>query len=86
MTRKFVPTKLKLRRPVPSDIEIAQESDIKPITQVALELARKIKGYQKQRVNGLHIMPVMWEEIIPCIVIEAGLLPEGFVPTESNNN
>ena len=35
---KFVPTKLKLRRPVPSDIEIAQEAEIKPILQVAAEL------------------------------------------------
>src|SRR5215216_4539893 len=34
----FVPTKLKLRRPVPSDIEIAQESKVKPILQVAAEL------------------------------------------------
>jgi methylenetetrahydrofolate dehydrogenase (NADP+) / methenyltetrahydrofolate cyclohydrolase / formyltetrahydrofolate synthetase len=34
----FVPTKLKLRRPVPSDIDIAQESKIKPILQVAAEL------------------------------------------------
>ena len=34
----FVPTKLKLRRPVPSDIEIAQEAKIKPILQVASEL------------------------------------------------
>jgi hypothetical protein len=24
-------------------------------------------------------MPVMWEEIIPRIAAEAGLLPEGFV-------
>ncbi len=38
MLKKFTPTQLKLRRPVPSDIEIAQESDIKPITQVAEEL------------------------------------------------
>ncbi len=35
---KFVATKLKLRRPVPSDIEIAQEAKIKPILQVAREL------------------------------------------------
>jgi len=35
---KFVATKLKLRRPVPSDIEIAQEAKIKPILQVAQEL------------------------------------------------
>ena len=34
----FMPTKLKLRRPVPSDIEIAQEARLKPITQVAEEL------------------------------------------------
>ncbi len=38
MTRKFIPTKLKLIRPVPSDIEIAQESDIKPISQIAEEI------------------------------------------------
>src|SRR5215216_7196874 len=34
----FVPTKLKLRRPVPSDIEIAQEAKLKPILQIASEL------------------------------------------------
>lgn len=34
----FKLTKLKLRRPVPSDIEIAQEAKIKPILQVAKEL------------------------------------------------
>ena len=47
--------------------------------QIALELARKIKAYEGQGVHGLHIMPVMWEEIIPRIITEAGLLPEGFV-------
>ena len=34
----FVPTKLKLLRPVPSDIEIAQAGKLKPITQIAAEL------------------------------------------------
>ena len=34
----FVPTKLKLRRPVPSDIAIAEEAKLKPILQVAREL------------------------------------------------
>jgi len=38
MIREFVPTKLKLVRPVPSDIDIAQASDIKPIAQVAEEI------------------------------------------------
>ncbi|MFN3742173.1 MAG: formate--tetrahydrofolate ligase [Anaerolineales bacterium] len=37
MSRLFTPTALKLRRPVPSDIEIAQEASLKPITQVAEE-------------------------------------------------
>jgi formyltetrahydrofolate synthetase len=37
MPRPFTPTPLKLRRPVPSDIEIAQEATLKPITQVAEE-------------------------------------------------
>jgi methylenetetrahydrofolate dehydrogenase (NADP+) / methenyltetrahydrofolate cyclohydrolase / formyltetrahydrofolate synthetase len=35
---KFKPIKLKLRVPVPSDIEIAQEAELKPITQVADEI------------------------------------------------
>jgi formyltetrahydrofolate synthetase len=37
MTREFVPTKLKFVRTVPSDIDIAQSADIKPIIQVAEE-------------------------------------------------
>jgi methylenetetrahydrofolate dehydrogenase (NADP+) / methenyltetrahydrofolate cyclohydrolase / formyltetrahydrofolate synthetase len=36
--KPFIPTKLKLVRPVPSDIEIAQASDIKPIAHVAEEV------------------------------------------------
>jgi formyltetrahydrofolate synthetase len=36
--RRFTPTKLKLRTPVPSDIEIAQEVELKPITQIADEV------------------------------------------------
>src|SRR5574340_102541 len=38
LTTGFVPTRIKLRRPVPSDIEIAQEAKLKPILQVAREL------------------------------------------------
>jgi formyltetrahydrofolate synthetase len=36
--KPFKPTLLKRRTPVPSDIDIAQESDLKPITQVAEEM------------------------------------------------
>ena len=38
MARKFVPTPIILRDPVPSDIDIAQEAKLKPILQVAEEL------------------------------------------------
>ncbi len=34
----FTPTPLKLRTPVPSDIDIAQEATLKPITQIAEEV------------------------------------------------
>jgi formyltetrahydrofolate synthetase len=36
--RKFTPIKLNLRTPVPSDIEIAQEVELKPIAQIAEEV------------------------------------------------
>ena len=54
----------------------AQEEGV----QIALELACKIKGYEKQGIHGLHIMPVGWEDIVPRIVTEAGLarsIPQG---------
>ncbi len=38
MSRKFAPTQLKFVRPVPSDIDIAQAAEIKPIIQVAEEI------------------------------------------------
>ncbi len=43
VTKKFpyAPTKLKLLRPVPSDIEIAQAGKLKPILQIAQELGIK---------------------------------------------
>jgi methylenetetrahydrofolate reductase (NADPH) len=44
---------------------------------IALELVEKIRTMQG--VNGLHIMAVGWEEIVPRLVTEAGLLPKGFV-------
>jgi len=36
--RKFEPTKLDLKFPVPSDIEIAQAVNLKPVTQIADEV------------------------------------------------
>src|SRR3990172_801404 len=37
----FTPTKLKLLKPVPSDIDIAQAGKLKPILQIAQELGIK---------------------------------------------
>jgi methylenetetrahydrofolate reductase (NADPH) len=40
--------------------------------QIALELIDAVKGLQG--VNGIHLMAVGWEEIVPRIVTEAGLV------------
>ncbi len=52
----------------------AQEEGV----QIALELIEKVKA--KKAVHGIHLMAVGWEEIVPRIVTDAGLLPKGFVP------
>lgn len=39
--------------------------------QIALEIIEAIKS--KEGVNGIHMMAVGWEEIVPRIVMEAGL-------------
>jgi methylenetetrahydrofolate reductase (NADPH) len=46
--------------------------------QIALEIIEAIRN--KQGVNGIHIMAVGWEEIVPRIVTEANLLP---LPTQA---
>ena len=48
--------------------------------QIALELMDKIRRLGGQGVHGLHIMAVGWEEIVPRLVREGGLLPRGFAP------
>jgi formyltetrahydrofolate synthetase len=53
---KFVPTKLKLLMPVPSDIEIAQAGKLKPILQIAEEVGLKqseleLFGQHKAKVH-----------------------------------
>jgi 5,10-methylenetetrahydrofolate reductase len=42
--------------------------------QIALELIEAVKG--KQGVNGIHLMAVGWEEIVPRILKESGLAPK----------
>ena len=36
--RRFIPTPLELKNPVPADIDIAQAATLKPIAQVAEEM------------------------------------------------
>ena len=55
----------------------AQEEGV----QIALELIEKIRKLEGQGVHGLHIMAVGWEEIVPRIVTEGGLLPRSFPRT-----
>ena len=66
----FVPEKLLKRMEAAGDH--AEEEGV----QIALELIEKIKG--KQGIHGIHIMAVGWEEIVPRIVTEAGVLPPDF--------
>lgn len=42
---------------------------------IALELIEQIKKYRGQGVHGIHIMAVGWEEIVPRLIRESGLLP-----------
>ena len=66
----FIPESVLKRMEAADAAGNAQEEGV----QIALELIEKIHG--KQGVNGLHIMAVGWEEIVPRIVAEAALIPE----------
>jgi len=46
--------------------------------QIALELIAALRA--KQGIHGIHLMAVGWEEIVPRIVREAGLLPQDADP------
>ncbi|HSQ27841.1 MAG TPA: methylenetetrahydrofolate reductase C-terminal domain-containing protein [Anaerolineales bacterium] len=59
-------------------MEAAGDGAAEEGVQIALELIDAVKGLQG--VNGIHLMAVGWEEIVPRIVTEAGLvtpLPAG---------
>ncbi len=64
----FVPEKILKRMEIAKEKGNEQEEGV----QITLELIEKIKT--KQGVHGLHIMAVGWEEIVPRIVTEAGLI------------
>lgn len=63
----FVPEKILKRMEAAKEKGNEQEEGV----QITLELIEKVRT--KQGVNGIHIMAVGWEEIVPRIVKEAGL-------------
>jgi methylenetetrahydrofolate reductase (NADPH) len=51
----------------------AREDDYEELgVEIALDLIEKIKS--KAGINGIHLMAVGWEAIVPRIIEEAGLL------------
>jgi len=70
----FIPDTLMKRMEAAEEKGNAAEEGV----QIALELIEQVRT--KQGVNGIHLMAVGWEEIVPRIITEAGLLPKGFVP------
>jgi len=74
----FIPEGLMKRMEAADKAARAQEEGV----QIALELIEKIKKIKGQGVHGLHIMAVGWEDIVPRIITEGGVLPAGFAKPE----
>jgi methylenetetrahydrofolate reductase (NADPH) len=70
----FIPDPLMKRMEAADAAGNAQEEGV----QIALELIEGIKNFRGQGVHGLHIMAVGWEDIVPRIVTEGGVLPPDF--------
>jgi methylenetetrahydrofolate reductase (NADPH) len=71
----YLPTNILQRIEVADRSGNAQEEGV----QIALEIISRIKAFEKQGINGIHLMPVGWDEVIPRIVSEAGLLSKDFL-------
>ena len=68
----YLPRNILQRMQAASAAGNAQEEGI----QIALEMIGRIKDYEKQGIHGIHLMPVGWDEVVPHIIREAGLLPK----------
>jgi methylenetetrahydrofolate reductase (NADPH) len=63
---------VRVARQILDRFERAKEDDYEELgVEIALQLIEKIKG--KPGINGLHLMAVGWEAIVPRIIAEAGL-------------
>jgi methylenetetrahydrofolate reductase (NADPH) len=70
----YMPERIIQRMDVANTSGNAQEEGI----QIAVELIASIKKYHGQGIHGIHLMPVAWDEVVPRIIKEAGLLPTSF--------
>ena len=68
--------------PLLKRLEDAGDRAMEEGVQITLELIDQIRDLGG--VNGFHLMPVMWEAIVPRIVTEAGLLPPDFVAPDNH--
>jgi methylenetetrahydrofolate reductase (NADPH) len=71
----YMPENILQRMDVANVAGRAQEEGV----QIALELISRIKKYHGQGIHGIHLMPIGWDEIVPRIIMEAGLMPKDFV-------
>lgn len=62
-------------------LEAAGDGVMEESVAITLELIEAVR--QKQGINGVHLMAVGWEEIVPRLISEAGLLPEGVTAPET---
>ncbi|MGE5642282.1 MAG: methylenetetrahydrofolate reductase C-terminal domain-containing protein, partial [Byssovorax cruenta] len=69
----YVPTSVLQRMEMADKAGNAQEEGV----QIALELIHEVKQYHGQGVNGIHLMPVGWDEIVPRIIRDADLVRLG---------
>ncbi len=67
-------------KPLLKRLENAGDGAAEEGVQIALEIIEAIKD--KQGVNGIHLMAVGWESIVPRIVREAGLIDGYFAESE----
>ena len=70
----YMPQRIIQRMDYANTAGTAQEEGI----QIALELISQIKKYHGQGVNGIHLMPVGWDDVVPRIIKEADLLPQSY--------
>jgi methylenetetrahydrofolate reductase (NADPH) len=87
---KSLKTALRMNREVPGvfipekvikRLEAAGDGAEEEGVQITLELIEAIKD--KQGVSGFHLMAIGWEEIVPRIISESGLLPPDFVAPQA---